>query len=361
MPNGEFKVFDYSNPSDFEAWLNLWNQWDKREVFVHPFYLNLFSDASSHPFCAAYVSKAGFVLYPFLLRTLDKEEYFDDTLPNASDIISPYGYGGAFSWPQQNKEDLANRFWLLFDQWAQSKNIISEVIKFSLFSEDLLPYPGKKEETLKNIVVDLSQTEEQLWMGFEHKVRKNVNRAKSNNLTVIIDTEGKELEQFMTIYNSTMDRRNASQNYFYSPSFFNRICQDLCGQFAFFHVITPSQEIISTELILISKTSVFSFLGGTRSEFFHLRPNDLLKYEVILWARREKKNNFVLGGGYTSDDGIFNYKRSFAPKGIYPFYVGSRVMNTSYYNRLIENKKRILKEKGLEWVPRLGFIPEYRT
>ena len=32
----------------------------------------------------------------------------------------------------------------------------------------------------------------------------------------------------------------------------------------------------------------------------------------------------VLGGGYGADDGIFRYKRSFAPHGLVPFFVGRR-------------------------------------
>ena len=34
----------------------------------------------------------------------------------------------------------------------------------------------------------------------------------------------------------------------------------------------------------------------------------------------------MLGGGYGADDGIFRYKRSFAPHGLVPFFVGRRVL-----------------------------------
>ena len=67
---------------------------------------------------------------------------------------------------------------------------------------------------------------------------------------------------------------------------------------------------------------------------FDVRPNDLLKWQLILWLRNEGKRRFVLGGGYSADDGIFRYKRSFAPHGLVPFFVGRRVLQQELYNRL---------------------------
>jgi hypothetical protein len=42
----------------------------------------------------------------------------------------------------------------------------------------------------------------------------------------------------------------------------------------------------------------------------------------------------VLGGGYGADDGIFRYKRSFAPRGLVPFFTGSRILEPELYDEL---------------------------
>ena len=42
----------------------------------------------------------------------------------------------------------------------------------------------------------------------------------------------------------------------------------------------------------------------------------------------------MLGGGYGADDGIFRYKRSFAPHGLVPFFVGRRVLEPELYDEL---------------------------
>jgi hypothetical protein len=54
----------------------------------------------------------------------------------------------------------------------------------------------------------------------------------------------------------------------------------------------------------------------------------------MLWAKRAGKRRFVLGGGHEPDDGIFRYKRSFAPGGLVPFEVGMRVLDPERYAEL---------------------------
>ena len=39
----------------------------------------------------------------------------------------------------------------------------------------------------------------------------------------------------------------------------------------------------------------------------------------------------MLGGGYEDGDGIFRYKRSFAPHGLVPFFVGRRILDPDLY------------------------------
>jgi CelD/BcsL family acetyltransferase involved in cellulose biosynthesis len=96
------------------------------------------------------------------------------------------------------------------------------------------------------------------------------------------------------------------------------------------------EKIVSTELILLSQCSSYSFLGGTDSAYFDLRPNDLLKYEIIRWSRSKGLKNYVLGGGAAPSDGIERYKRSFAPFGRVDFFTGQRVLMPETYEQLVD-------------------------
>ena len=60
----------------------------------------------------------------------------------------------------------------------------------------------------------------------------------------------------------------------------------------------------------------------------------------------------MLGGGYESGDGIFRYKRSFAPHGLVPFFVGRRVLEPELYRDLTESVGSSRKT---------GYFPLYRS
>jgi predicted N-acyltransferase len=156
-----------------------------------------------------------------------------------------------------------------------------------------------------------------------------------------------------------MDRRDASGFYYFPRSFFERLVADLKGRFAFFHAIHRG-TMISTELVLESAHSLYSFLGGSLAEWYHLRPNDLLKHMIIKWGVQRGKHAFVLGGGYAPGDGICRYKRSFAPKGERGFYVAKIVFDPVAYQLLLGDRRRWEASQGNQWEPDGSFFPLYR-
>ena len=317
--------------ADDERWLAAWNAWPEREIHAHPEYVRLYDEGRA--MCAL----AEGVLYAFHLRDLPFGA-------EGVDIVTPYGYGGAFRTGDADPE----AFWAAFDAWAAEQGVVSELVRFSLFPERLLPYPGETEERLTNVVRELGGDP---WMDFEHKVRKNVNKARRSGLRVEIDEAGDRLDDFLRVYGDTLTRREADDRYSFPREFFERIRDRLAGHFVFAHAL-DGDRVVSSELALLSASSAYSFLGGTDEAAFAERPNDLLKVELFRWAEAAGKKRFVLGGGFRPGDGIFRYKRSFAPRGLVPFEIGKRVLDRDAYDRLTE------RAGG----PRdAGFFPAYRA
>jgi hypothetical protein len=324
-----FQVLDGSVDADAAEWVQLWEAWPEREVFAHPAYLALFADEGATR-CAVYRGDGFTVLYPFILR--DVPGAAPAGAVPARDTTTPYGYGGAIVYGASNGSD-ASEFWKHYDEWAAEAGVVSEFVRFSLNADSLLDYPGSTSFKQDNIVRDLAISPDELWMDFEHKVRKNVKKAARSGVEVIVDEDGSQLDDFLAIYESTMDRRDAGTGYYFPRAFFEAIHRDLVGQFVYFHALHDGR-IVSTELVLVSETALYSFLGGTLSDSFDLRPNDLLKHEVMLWGITRGKRHFVLGGGFQPDDGIFRYKKAFAPSGARPFSVGTRVVDPARYAEL---------------------------
>lgn len=356
MTGAAFRILDALDPRDVQQWKELWLAWPEREVQAHPAYATLFAGAGVRALCASWRSSESGVLFPFLLRDLAREEFCGPDLLPAADIVTPYGYGGAYAWGRVEPA----LFWSCFDAWCQSQHVVSEFVRFNVLQQHLLEYPGTTQSLRLNVVRDLQLDEQALWADVSHKVRKNVKRARSRGVEVEVDTAGGSLPSFLEVYRSTLDRRTAGAVYDFPCSFFDSLHRELSGSFAYFHA-RAEDRIISSELVLLSARAAYSFLGGTLADSFDLRPNDLVKYEIIDWARARGLRWFVLGGGHEPEDGILRYKLSFAPRGAVPFLTGQRILNPRVYQELARRRQALSHTGGVEWTPRPGFFPVYRA
>lgn len=260
------------------------------------------------------------------------------------DIITPYGYGGFWgnvtNWDKLNKE---------YNSYCVSNGFISEFVRFELFTDYFTHYDGIVETRTHNVVRTLNLSLDEMWMDFKQKVRKNVNKAKSYNLSCIIENNDDHLDDFLRIYYSTMDRTGAEGKYYFSRGFFEDISL-MKDNIMFFYVLYEG-KIISTELVIYGSDNFYSYLGGTDRDYFDVRPNDYLKYEIIKWAKDKGLKNFVLGGGYGKDDGIYQYKLCFAPHGECDFYIGKKIVDEAKYNELCNIRGNIES----------NFFPLYRS
>lgn len=265
------------------------------------------------------------------------------------DLVSPYGYGGF--WGSIGDYDSLNR---TYNDFCVSKHYICEFVRFELFSDYHVHYDGETETRTHNVVRSLEMSLDEMWMDFKQKVRKNVKKANSYGLQIVIENSDEHLQDFLDIYYSTMDRSNAENEYYFSKEFFETI-NSMKGNIMYFHVIHEG-KVVSTELVVYGAENAYSYLGGTDREYFELRPNDFLKYEIIKWAKEKGLNNFVLGGGYGADDGIFQYKTCLAPSGVVDFYIGRKIFDEEKYKKLVA----IRAEDNPDCVES-GYFPQYRV
>jgi hypothetical protein len=336
----DFVVLDAACRQDREAWLAIWNRSAHREPFAHPAYVTLFA-ANGRALCA--IGRAGALMVPFILRPIDGTD-------GLHDVISPYAYGGPFG----STADLAcvERFWQDLTQWEAEHRVVSEFMRFSL-DASIAGYPGQARSGQDNVVCSVRPTLDEIWRNVEHKVRKNVQKADRSGITVESDHGAQRFDDFWEIYRTTMDRRAAAAQYYFEREFFDTI-HEMSGSFTYFHALLRG-EVISSELVLLSSTRAYSFLGGTRADHFALRPNDCLKHRIICWTKESGREAYVLGGGYGCNDGIFRYKQSFAPNGTVPFFTGRRILNLSAYMQLVDARR------VAAGVSDSGFFPAYRA
>jgi hypothetical protein len=319
-------------------------------VFAHPAYVSLFEDDKIAARAFLFEDDDGALLYPFLLRRINAEPYCPGDWTDVYDMVSPYGYGGPEPVYGNAAPTLYEGFYQAFERWAMDRQMVSEFVRFSLFSESYMYFYGKVEHRNDNIVCDLLPGFSELWSGFSHKVRKNVAQAQANGISILEDPSGERLDDFIRVFYHTLERRRAASSCYWPASTFYRIIETLPGKYCFFHALKDG-AVVASELVLISKRRIYSFLGGTLQSSFSLRPGDLLKYHIIHWGCKAGFHQFVIGGGYKYHDGIFAFKKAFAPQGIFPFFTGSKIFNKELYDVLA-------KQSGKN--PDPSFFPGYR-
>ena len=307
-------------------------------------YIDVFSNGLKNMICFSFLSSKtnARILMPGYLNPIviggEKTNYYD--------FLSPYGYTGLVFSENTEVSDI-EEFWKLTDKWYTNNNVITEFIRFNLFGNQQY-YSGKIFTTMSNIKGKIVDEEEQ-WKGFDQKVRKNVNKAKRENLSsqiYFLDIADEKISEFYDIYSQTMKRTNANKTFLYAFDEFRKFLNKN-KKYSAICTVYDQLHPISTELLLISENSIYSFLGGTNEKYFDKRPNDFLKVEVMNWARNQGKKYYILGGGYGFEDGIFKYKKSFFPNDAVNYYTGRKILNKVIYDELVQKASDLRFTKGL--------------
>jgi hypothetical protein len=353
------EVLNARVPAQRSRWLEILSTWPDREPFAHPDYVDLFTGSDEQPLCLALADGDSRVVLPLVLRPLASLHWSPESL--AWDASSPYGYGGPFCWGSLSQAT-AEGFWRALATWAREANVVTSFLRLSLFPDQLLPdLDGTTAEAGTNIIRPLGCSDSELWESYDRKVRKNVNRANRENLRFELDVDGANLDDFIRIYQTTMDRNNAASTYYFSRDFFVRLLRDLADHVLLFHIFDGA-TVVSTEIVLQSRLHLYSFLGGTTTEAYPKRPNDLLKHEISRWGLHNNKRSFVLGGGYGGkQDGIFKYKLTLSPEGSVPFRVARIVHNQAALGELCETRRKWENESHKDWDPQPHYFPPYRS
>lgn len=335
-----------------DEWDDIVDRTPNAYVHYRSDYLDAFCDSKSgYPVMFVYECDSKIAINVAFKRDISDDTNFKNIISHGEhfDLMSPYGYGGYVGNVEIAKEVMKEHH-----RFCERRGYVSEVVKFHPLSDYREDYMGVLESPFHNVIRDLTQNMDTIWMDFKPKVRKNVKRARSSGVEIIIDKDGEMINDFIKVYYSTMERNEASDNYFFSKDFFDKINR-MSGHYTYFHSAFCG-KIISTELVIYDDVCCYSYLGGTDSEYYNLRPNDLLKYEIIKWGHNKGLKYFILGGGHGADDGIFQYKTALAPNGIVDFYVGTDIFAVEKYNKLCDIRKQ--QDKGFD--ENIRMQPAYR-
>lgn len=308
---------------------------DQQDVFYSPSFARVCQttlNKMDEVLCAVMTSDADVVLYPFVKRDLGTLTGFP-IFAGFYDITSLYGRGGIVA-SRTGPTDIAP-FHAAMAGYCRENAIVCGFDRFHpVIGNDSCAAPDAKVMEVGGfVVVDMRPEMGAIQDAFKPSVRKDLRKAERNGIACFVESNCNHLKEFLDIYYHTMSRNSAAGFYYFSEEYFVALNREMLGQFHFFYALA-GEDIVSCELVLHHGKYCHSFLGGTKREALPLCANPMLKREIIKFLKGRGCEYFLLGGGTLPDDGIFTFKKAYAPEGVFPSRIGGTIWDHRSYERL---------------------------
>lgn len=288
-----------------------------------------------------YLDGGSQVEYTYIIRkagVIDKEQYYD--------ILTPRGMGG----PRCINCDTIDlvKYNESFTAYCKKRNIIAEYVRFDpwICNQDTFRTLYDELEHYGNLYcnnLNIDFYNEEYKRNVLRNIRKNI-----NDIEVKFDFKGKCIDKFLELYQYTEEKHTVSKYYHLSKEllmkYFDLLKNKVAIASAFYH-----GKIISSSVVLFGEDIVHYHFLGNHPDYRNLYANTIIIYKTALLAKKMGKSLFDLGGG-TINGNTAEYKRRFVGEnGVFPYYVGKRILNSEIYKRLIE----------LNGTNKPGYFPEY--
>jgi serine/alanine adding enzyme len=261
---------------------------------------------------ALYRDDEGAVLYPFLLRDLERVSYLGPEFAGLRDVTTPAGFGGPLC-PHGTGEETVAAFRAAFEDWCREQRVVAEFIRFHPLLETrlMLQRHLKIEEVGQVVWLRLDQGTRVI-DSFSSTTRKNVRAAREAGLTCHIETSAAAYERMGELYLDNAVRRRALPAYRLDADHFLQLRQTLGSHQTLFGIRNEGR-MVAGAVFLRSPDFVHFYQAGADRHFAHLRPINLLIFEAMQWACGLGATALNLGGGYRGEDEWFRFKAGFSP------------------------------------------------
>ena len=288
----------------------------------------------------------GRVVYPFIKRPagiVDGTQYYD--------LVTPRGQGGI--WVEQAQEgkekDLLHQFSKAFDDYCAREHIIAEYVRFSPWLDQAQWF--EEEYTISHFgeVYCIDLTTDFFNEAYSSAVRQQIRKAIKNNVIIRFTSNPDFIDEFLKLYQMTAEDQHFSEYYQLDKKFLQRYF-DFYPDKVVFAVALLNEKVISAAMLLVGEDIVHYHFAATDPAYKHIQPNSLLIYEAASYAEAYGKRLFDLGSAKAGSS-LEKYKKRFTAKvKSYPFYRGTKIRNSTVYEKLVEQTGNVQE----------GYFPAYR-
>lgn len=325
---------------DWNNYLNLFPK-DKFDVYSSPQYVRLYETENDEAICFVCRSEIKVLIFPFLRRefNFNGKRYFD--------FETAYGYGG----PISNTDDIVfiQRALQLFNNYCTNNDYVCGFIRFNPLLGNSKHFESIGQVLLdrKTVGIDLTKSEDEIWMNsIVGKNRSSIKKSISRGLTFEADYSFTYLEDFINLYNDTMNKLNAHDFYLFNNNYYKNWISNISN--SFLGVVKFENKVISAAIFFFSNHFGHYHLAGSDPHFLKLNPNNFMLWEAAKELKRNNVKLFHLGGGSDGDssNSLLSFKSRFSPLR-YDFNIGRLVFNPNLYEQICNQWEEINAEKAV--------------
>jgi Acetyltransferase (GNAT) domain len=300
---------------------------------------------------------------PYLIRPCNN--LFDNELimPETFDVISPYGYPGillseaAVNTPEF--VEIALKY--LINVWRNQQVCSAFLRLHPLLKQNFneMVQSGYYKVNGETVSVNLQLSETEIWHQTRPEHRNKINKCKRAGFTPTMVPFMQYINDFIAIYEQTMDRVGATKSYYFGSEYFLQLFKAL-GDQLHLCIVKLAEEIACAGLFTECCGIVQYHLGGTKNEFLPQAPSTLMFDYVRFWAKERGNQVFHLGGGVGgSQDSLYHFKAGFS-KQRHTFLTQRLIIDQEKYLHLVELRAKYLKTDA-ETLLNTDFFPAYRS
>lgn len=358
--------------TDEELWLAVLDRYAKAQRDLHytPAYGRIYRDTYGHVPMLAVAERAGLaVMHAFVRRPLDDLPFVQEAglAGRYADVATPYGFGGPLLSDPHDPAgiELLREFDAGWRDWCAAERIPAEFVCLHpvLGNAHVLSASGIADTVAAKevVVVDLTVPEDGLWARVSRGTRSSIQRARREGVSVEqVEADRPALDAFQRLYLATMSRVGAATRWLFPDSYFKACAAQLGPDGCALFFARCDGELAAAYLLVLDGQTAYYHFGASEARWLALRPNNLLMYETLLWAKRRGCVRYHLGGGVTSDgnDSLLRFKSAFGG-GRALLYTYGRVLNDAAYGELCALKQDHERRHGI--VPTApDYFPLYR-